>query len=229
LLALFFLLIYKKGMTKPLVLALDGLSATGKGTLGRRLAGALDLAYLDTGLLYRAVGLSVLKAGEPLDDPIVGEKAAQNLDPASLDDPALRSDEVASATSQVSVHPQVRAALLKFQQDFAALPPEGKKGAVLDGRDIGTVIVPDAKVKLFVTASDEVRAHRRFLELQGVHENATEATVLAEMKARDMRDQTRAIAPAVPAEDAIVLDTSSLNADEVFKTALAIVREKLES
>ncbi len=216
-------------MTKPLVLALDGLSATGKGTLGRRLAAELGLAYLDTGLLYRAVGLAVLKAGGALDDPAAGEKAALALDPTSLEDPALRSDEAATAASQVSVHPQPRAALLKFQQDFAMTPPEGKGGAVLDGRDIGTVIVPDAKVKIFVTASDEVRAHRRFLELQGVHENATEATVLAEMKARDTRDQTRAIAPAVPAEDAFVLDTSSMDVDEVFKAALAYVKEKLES
>ncbi len=214
-----------------IVIAIDGLAATGKGTIARRLAKELDFAYLDTGLLYRAVGLAVLRSGGSLNDPAAAEREAKALDPSTLmqmaNDPALRGDGAGAAASKVAAVPEVRAALLKFQQDFAAQPPDGKKGAVLDGRDIGTVIAPNALVKIYVEASPEVRAHRRFLELQGRGENATEAAVLADMKARDERDVTRATVPAKPAEDAIRLDTSNLNAQEAFAAAVRIVKDRL--
>lgn len=215
-------------MTENLIIAVDGLAATGKGTLARRLAAELDLAYLDTGLIYRAVGKAVLVSGGDPADPVAAEAAAKALDMSAVDEAVLRTDEAGAAASQSSAIPEVRAALLKFQQDFAETPPDSKKGAVLDGRDIGTVIAPEAPVKIFVTASPEVRSKRRFLELQERGENVTEADVLADMTARDARDQERAAAPAVPAEDAITLDTSSLNVDEVLKAALLIVKEKLE-
>ncbi len=215
----------------PIVIAIDGLAATGKGTIARRLAKELDFAHLDTGLLYRAVGLAVLRSGRDVDDPAAAEREAKALDPSKLmqiaDDPALRGDEAGVAASKVAAVPGVRAALLKFQQDFAAQPPDGKKGAVLDGRDIGTVIAPQALVKIYVEASPEVRAHRRFLELQERGQNATEASVLADMKARDERDMTRATVPAKPADDAIRLDTSNLDAQEAFAAAVLIVKDRL--
>jgi len=214
------------------VIAIDGLAATGKGTIARKIAQGLDFAYLDTGLLYRAVGVAVVAAGDDLADEQAAERAALALEASSLaemaDSPALRGNEASLAASKVAAMPAVRAALLKFQKDFAANPPEGKKGAVLDGRDIGTVIAPDALVKIYVEATPEVRAHRRFLELQERGENATEAAVLEEMTARDARDESREAAPAKPAEDAIRLDTSDLNAEEAFAKALLIVKEKLE-
>lgn len=220
-------------MTNAVTIAIDGLAATGKGTIARRLAAELGFAYLDTGLLYRAVGLNVRRAGDDPADKKAASREAEKLNPSSLmalvDDPDLRSGESGIAASFVAAMPEVRASLLKFQQNFAAQPPEGKKGAVLDGRDIGTVIAPDAKVKIFVTASSEVRAHRRFLELQSRGENVTEASVFADMQARDARDATRAAAPALPAEDAYRLDTSNLTADEAFAAALAIVKDKLNS
>jgi cytidylate kinase len=220
---------YKNTMTNTLIIAVDGLAATGKGTLARRIAAELDFAYLDTGLLYRAVGHALLVSGKDPADPKAAVAAAKMLGMIESADPELlRSDEVGQAASKASVIPEVRSSLLKFQQDFAASPPDGKKGAVLDGRDIGTVIAPHAPIKIFVTASPEIRAHRRFLELQERGENVTEATILADMKARDKRDQERAIAPAVPAEDAVILDTSSLDRDEVFRKALLIVEEKLK-
>ncbi len=215
-------------MAEPIVIAVDGLAATGKGTIARRLATALDFAYLDTGLLYRAVGLAVLRLGGDPADPALAEKAARELNPASLEgDSDLKSDEAGMAASKVGAIPGVRAALLKFQKNFAACPPGGKRGAVLDGRDIGTIIAPDALVKIYVEASPEIRAHRRFLELQARGENVTEAAVLEAMQARDARDASRSTAPAKPADDAIRLDTSGLNADEAFAQALAIVRERL--
>lgn len=215
------------------IIAIDGLAATGKGTIARRLAAALGFAYLDTGLLYRAVGIAVIRRGGDPADPAAAEKAAQALDPAALgalaDDPALRSDEGGVAASKVGAVPGVRAALLKFQRDFAANPPDGKPGAVLDGRDIGTVIAPGALVKIYVEAAPEIRARRRFLELQERGENVTETAVLADMQTRDARDAMRATAPAKPADDAIRLDTSALNADEAFAAALAIVKSRLQA
>ena len=214
------------------IIAVDGLAATGKGTLARRLAAHFDYAYLDTGMLYRAVGIGVLRAGGDPSDPIAAARSAHALTPESLNqlarDPDLRTEIGGDAASKVAAIPDVRQALLKFQQDFAAHPPEGKKGAVLDGRDIGTVIAPTAKVKIYVEASAEVRATRRFLELQGRGENVTEAQVLADLQARDARDTQRATVPTKPAADAVILDTSSLNADQAFEAALGIVKNKLK-
>lgn len=216
----------------PIVIAIDGLAATGKGTIARRLAAALDYAYLDTGLLYRAVGVAVLQAGGDPADPKAAEKEAQALDSTKLmqkaDDPALRGDAAGQAASKVGAIAGVRAALLKFQKDFCAFPPHGKKGAVLDGRDIGTVIAPEALVKIFVTASPEVRARRRFLELQGRGEHVTEAAVLADLHARDARDTSREIVPTRAAEDAVTLDTSDLTIDQAFEKALRIAKAKID-
>ncbi len=214
----------------PQIIAVDGLAATGKGTLARRLAAALDYAYLDTGLLYRAVGVAVLRAGGDPADPALAIPAAQTLDPAKLtdlaNDPWLRGPEGSEAASKCAVIQGVRDALFAFQRQFGTHPPDGKKGAVLDGRDIGTVIAPDAKIKLYVEARPEIRARRRFLELLSRGENVTETSVFKEMQERDARDASRSAAPAKPAEDAVRLDTSDMTADEVFEVAMRIVREK---
>tara|TARA_R110000772_G_scaffold215694_2_gene326306 strand:- start:152729 stop:153355 length:627 start_codon:yes stop_codon:yes gene_type:complete len=208
-----------------MIIAIDGPAAAGKGTLARRIARDLGFAYLDTGLLYRATGKRVLEAGADPEDAPAAEAEARALTPRDLERPDLRTDAVAQAASKVSAVPGVRAALLDFQRTFAAHPPEGFKGAVLDGRDIGTVVCPDADVKLFVTASDEVRARRRFKELQESDPDVIYARVLEEMRERDARDRSRAVAPLEPAEDAILLDTSALNADEVFAKALDIIKK----
>ncbi len=218
--------------TNPIIIAVDGLAATGKGTIARRLAAHLDFAYLDTGALYRAVGVAVLKAGGDPADAQAAQKAALALNPSSvqalMDDPALRMPAASEAASKVAAVQDVRDALLKFQKDFAVHPPAGKKGAVLDGRDIGTVISPQANVKIFVEAASEIRAHRRFLELQGRGENVTEAAVLADMTERDARDASRATAPTKPADDAVILDTSDLSADQAFEKAVGIVEKKIK-
>jgi len=205
-----------------MIIAVDGPAAAGKGTLARRLALALNLAYLDTGALYRAVGLSVLRAGGDPADEAAAVEAAENLDRSILDDPELRGDAAAGAASKVAAIPAVRQVLLTFQRDLAANPPAGKRGAILDGRDIGTVVCPMADVKIFVTASAEVRAERRLKELQARGIEAIYADVLQDMKERDARDQARAVAPLVPAEDATILDTTDLDADDAFEQALAI-------
>ncbi len=218
-------------VSTPLVIAIDGPSASGKGTVARKLAAHFDFAHLDTGLLYRAVGLAVLRVGGDPADPVLAEKAALALDSAQImdlaNDAELRGDEASLAASKVAAIPSVRAALLKFQRDFCALPPKGKKGAVLDGRDIGTIIAPDAAVKIFVTASAEARAERRFKELQARGQDATYASVLADMKERDRRDAERSIAPTKPASGAVVLDTTKLNAEQAFAEALRIANMKL--
>jgi CMP/dCMP kinase len=206
-----------------MIIAVDGPAAAGKGTLARRLALVLNLAYLDTGTLYRAVGLSVLRAGGDPADEATAVEAAENLDRGILEDPELRGDAAANAASKVAAIPAVRKELLAFQRDFAANPPPGKTGAIIDGRDIGTVVFPKADVKLFVTASAEARAERRLKELQARGIEAIYATVLQDMKERDARDQARAVAPLVPAKDAHILDTTDLDADEAFEQALAIV------
>jgi cytidylate kinase len=206
-----------------MIITIDGPAAAGKGTLARRLAMALDFAYLDTGALYRAVGLSMLLAGGDPGDKKSAVEAAENLDRAMLDHPDLRGDAAANAASKVAAIPAVRKVLLAFQRHFAADPPGGKAGAILDGRDIGTVVCPKADVKLFVTASAEARAERRLKELRGRGIEAIHSTVLQDMKERDARDQARAVAPLVPAEDAHILDTTDLDADEAFEQALAIV------
>jgi len=194
------------------VVAIDGPAAAGKGTISKAVAAHLGFAHLDTGLLYRAVGAKVI-AGEA---PIV---AACALDPVDLENDDLRTSAVAQAASEVAVVPAVREALVAFQRSFAARAG----GAVLDGRDIGTVICPDADVKLFVTASPECRAERRFQELVGKGTETTYDTVLADVKERDARDQNRAAAPLVPADDAILLDTSDLTADQAIAAAIAHV------
>jgi len=200
------------------VIAIDGPAAAGKGTLARRLAATLGLAYLDTGLLYRAVGRLVLDAGGDPADPEAAAAAARALRPADLKRGDLRGPIADTAAACVAAIPAVRAALLDFQRDFAA-----RRGAVLDGRDIGTAIFPDAPVKLFVTASLAERARRRWQELRAKGETAELARVEADMLARDTRD-----APNMrQAPDAVVLDTTSLDADGAFRAALAEVRKRL--
>ena len=201
----------------PLIIAIDGTFASGKGTLAKRLAAHYGLSHLDTGKLYRAVARDVLAGNVSLDDADFAATIAAKIDPTSLDDPALKSGGVGAAASKVSVHPPVRAALLQFQKDFAA------KGAVLDGRDIGTVVCPDAPVKLFVDAKPEVRAERRFNELKGYGEDVTYESVLEALRERDDRDMNRAIAPLKPAADAHLLNTSDLSIDAAVSTAIRMI------
>jgi CMP/dCMP kinase len=202
-----------------MIIAIDGPAASGKGTLGKRLAAHYGLRHLDTGLLYRAVAQAVLDAGHSLDDVARAVAAAQTLDPTRFDEVALKSHAAGEAASVVSAIPEVRAALLQLQQDFAAALP----GAVLDGRDIGTIICPFADAKIFVTASPEVRARRRAIELSRLGQIASEAAILADIQRRDERDSKRAIAPLKPAADAHILDTSNLDIDAVLQHAIAIV------
>jgi cytidylate kinase len=209
-----------------LIIAVDGPAAAGKGTLARRLASEFQLAHLDTGALYRATARDVLAAGLDPADAAGAAKIAARLDPASLADPALRTEEVGRIASIVSAHPAVRAALLDYQRSFAEHPPGGAPGAVLDGRDVGTVVCPNATVKLFVTASVEARAGRRLRELEAAGGPVDGAAVLADMVARDERDTKRSAAPLKPAADAVVLDTSGLDADEAFEAAMSIVRAR---
>lgn len=205
-----------------IVIAVDGPAAAGKGTLARRLAAALGLPYLDTGLLYRAVGRRVLDEGADPRDAARAEAAARALVPADLDRTDLRGPMADMAASAVAAIPAVRAALLQFQRDFGRA-----HGAVLDGRDIGTVVFPDAAVKLFVTASVTERARRRFLELTARGVAADAAQVEAEIRDRDAQDANRPVAPLRPAEDALVIDTTAMDADAAFAAALALVRERL--
>lgn len=205
------------------VIAVDGPAASGKGTLARKLAAHFGYDYLDTGKLYRAVGLAVLNAGKDPSDADAALAAAQSIDPARLDDPALAGDDAAAAASKVAAIGPVRAALKDFQLAFAGREP----GAVLDGRDIGTVICPGAPAKLFVTASVEVRAERRHKELLSRGEDSIYARVLQELKERDERDTSRADAPLRPADDAQVLDTSAMTIEEAFAEALKIVEGRL--
>jgi cytidylate kinase len=202
-----------------MIIAIDGPAASGKGTLGKRLAAHYGLRHLDTGLLYRAVAQAVLDSGHSLDDVARAVAAAQTLDPTRFDEAALKSHAAGEAASVVSAIPEVRAALLRLQQDFAAVRP----GAVLDGRDIGTIICPFADAKIFVTASPEVRAKRRAIEMSRLGQIASEATILADIRRRDERDSKRAIAPLRPAADAHILDTSNLDIDAVLRHAIAIV------
>ncbi len=203
----------------PLIIAIDGPAAAGKGTLARRLAAHLGLPYLDTGLLYRATGRRVLDAGADPHDPAAATAAALALQPEDLDRPGLRTPEAALAASAVAAVPAVRAALLAFQRSFGLA-----RGAVLDGRDIGTVVFPGAQVKLFVTASAEARAHRRWLELQTAGTPLPLAQVEAETRQRDEQDAARATAPMKPAPDAVLLDTTALDAEAALHIALAIIR-----
>ena len=203
------------------VIAVDGPAASGKGTIARALARHFDLPLMDTGLLYRAVALNLWRWGGDPADEFEALRACGDLgfDP---DDPELRTEPVSAIASRISVYPTVRAALLARQQDFAR--QEG--GAVLDGRDIGTVIAPDADVKLFVTASPEVRAERRMKELQARGMHAHYADVLADIRARDERDSTRDVAPLRPAQDAMILDTSALDVDGAIAEAIRLAEQR---
>ena len=203
----------------PLIIAVDGPAASGKGTIARALARRYGLPHLDTGKLYRATGLAVRLSGGRPEDAALAAAAARQLDPDFLDDPELMSSENAQAASIVSAHPAVRAALLDVQRAFAGQPG----GAVLDGRDIGTVIAPDARAKLFVTASPLVRAQRRHTELARSGDSRDLATVLADIEARDARDSGRSTAPLVRAADAALLDTTELAIDAAVQCAIALV------
>jgi cytidylate kinase len=215
------------------VITVDGPSAAGKGTLARRLAAHFGFDFLDTGGLYRGVGLAVLRAGKDPADETAAIAAAAALRPDLLGDPALREEATSRAASIVAAIPGVRAAILNWQRDFAASPPKSGRGAVLDGRDIGTVVCPAAQAKLFITASVEARARRRFKELQARlqegGEKAIYARVLQDMQERDARDQGRSISPTKAAADAQIIDTSDLTADQVFDQALAFVMSKMNA
>ena len=207
-------------MSAPLVVAIDGPAAAGKGTLARRLAASLELPYLDTGLLYRATARRVLDAGADPSDPVAAEAEARALAPADLERTDLRTPPVDLAAASVASIPGVRAALLSFQRHFG-----GAHGAVLDGRDIGTVIFPDAAVKLFVTASVAARAERRWKELTARGLAVSLQSVTDDLQERDAADASRAAAPLRPAQDAVILDTTSLGADAAFRRACEIVDE----
>jgi cytidylate kinase len=202
-----------------MIIAIDGPAASGKGTLGKRLAGHYGLPHLDTGLIYRAVAKALLDAGHSPEDRVRARAAAEALDPSRFDEAALKAQAVGAAASLVSAIPEVRSVVLAFQRDFGRAAP----GAVLDGRDIGTVIFPDADVKIFVTASPEVRARRRAAELEQAGGRIDEAEVLADIRRRDERDSTRAIAPLKAAPDAYLLDTTHLDIDAAFRAAIDIV------
>ena len=207
-----------------MIIAIDGPAASGKGTLARRVAAALDYAYLDTGLLYRATGAKVLAMGGDPDDAAVAVEAAQNLQPEELENEDLRGEDVGTAASRVAAIPQVRAVLLDFQRRLAKTPPGNRHGAVLDGRDIGTVVCPDAPIKFFLTASVAERANRRFKQLQEKNPAAIYERVLKELEERDARDSARDVAPLKMASDAIHIDTDRLNADAVFNAVMAHIR-----
>ena len=202
-----------------MIVAVDGPAASGKGTLSKRLAAHYQLFYLDTGLLYRAVARDTLAAGHDAADANAALAAARTLDPDTLDDPALRGPKLSEAASLVASIPQVRGALLAYQRDFAHQEP----GAILDGRDIGTVICPDAEVKLFVTAAPEERARRRYLELKQAGNPIGEDEVLADIRRRDKRDADRATAPLRQAPEAYLLDTTNLDIDAAFRAAIDLI------
>jgi cytidylate kinase len=202
-----------------MIIAIDGPAASGKGTLGRSLAAHFGLKHLDTGLIYRAVAKALIDAGFPPDDRAHAVAAARALDPAQFDEAVLKSQAIGEAASITSAIPEVRAALVAFQRDFAATPP----GAVLDGRDIGTVICPDAEVKIFVVATPQERARRRAAELKAQGLAVDEAAILADILRRDARDMSRAVAPLKPAADAHLLDTTHLDIDAAVRAAIDIV------
>lgn len=202
-----------------MIIAIDGPAASGKGTLGKRLAAHYGLRHLDTGLIYRAVAKALLDAGKKPGDVAAAVAAAKALDPARFDEAVLKSPTVGDAASVVSAISEMRAVLVAFQRDFAAKPP----GAVLDGRDIGTVICPDADVKIFVTASPKARAQRRAAEYRAQGQNIDDATVLADILKRDARDRNRAAAPLKQAEDAHLLDTTNMDISTAIRAAIDIV------
>src|SRR5215218_401951 len=202
-----------------MIIAIDGPAASGKGTLGKRLAAHYRLRHLDTGLLYRAVGKAMLDGGHDLADRHRAAATAKLLDPSTFDEAALKRHAVGEVASVVSAIPEVRSALLELQRDFAASPP----GAVLDGRDIGTVICPDADVKIFVDAAPQVRAARRAAEFRASGQQVDEAEILADILRRDQRDRSRAAAPLIRAPGAHLLDTTHLDIDAAFRAAIEII------
>jgi len=213
-----------------IVIAVDGPAASGKGTLAKMMAERLGFAYLDTGTLYRAVALATLEmGGDPANivdvEPAL-EMIKRNLTPELLANPILRRPEVSEASSKIAALPQVRIDLLDFQRDFAKNPPGDVGGVVLDGRDIGTVVCPQADIKFFITASSEERAHRRFKELQKQHPELTPEKVLYDITERDQRDSSRKVAPTIAAADAHVLDTTKLSPAEVLDEAIQVVRAR---
>ncbi|MCD6034353.1 MAG: (d)CMP kinase [Rickettsiales bacterium] len=213
------------GIHIPLVIAIDGPAASGKGTLARSLAERLGLSYLDTGKLYRAVGWRVLQTGASLEDNEAASTIARTITEADINSDQLYAEEVGSAGSKVSAIPGVRQALLEFQRVFAAKPD----GAILDGRDIGTVICPDADIKFFVTADIETRTTRRYRELSQKDPSVQYDAVRENLQSRDLRDSERAIAPLVMAEDAVHLDTTGMDADTALERALAIITPILQA
>lgn len=206
-------------MKKPFVIAIDGPAASGKGTLARKLAAHFSVPYLDTGKLYRAVGLKLLNQGVDPQDAEKAAEAARTLSPECLTSPLLGDERAGKAASQVAAIPRVREILLDFQRNFAAQP----EGAVIDGRDIGTVICPDAQVKLFIHADVHARAERRYQELRGKAINTTYDAVLKDLQERDARDSSRSVAPLVAAADAMIVDTTAMNADQVLVHVLALI------
>jgi len=202
-----------------MIIAIDGPAASGKGTLARRVAVHFGLRHLDTGALYRAVARDTLAQGGDLTSASIAAIAAARLDAATLRDPGLRTAGLGEAASVVARHPEVRAVLIEYQRNFARADP----GAVIDGRDIGTVICPDADAKLFVIATPEERAHRRFLELKERDSGIEEEAVLADIRSRDDRDRNRAVAPLLQAEDAALLDTTNLAIDAAFRAAIDLI------
>jgi len=214
---------------RAFVLAVDGPAASGKGTLSRHLAEHFDWAYLDTGGLYRAVARDALTNNSGNLDEASAAQAAHNLDFGTLQDPALRTADIGEAASVVAAMPKVREALIGTQRKFAYNPPEDKTGAILDGRDIGTVICPDAPVKLFVTASPEVRARRRHKDHLASASALTEAEVLAELHIRDQRDASRDQSPLKPAQEAHLLDTTEMSIEAAVTAAILIIEKEMET
>lgn len=202
------------------VIAIDGTAASGKGTLSRKLAAIMGFGFLDTGLLYRAVGHKVFRDKVKISDVKAVVKCIKEIDFSDLTDPNLLTVHSGSMASKISVIPEVRKALVNAQRDF----PEGKIGAVVDGRDIGTVIFPNADIKLFITADVEIRAERRFKQLQSMGKSVIYDDVLEELRERDARDSNRKVAPLKPAKDSVVVDTTSLNADSVLELAIALTK-----
>lgn len=209
-----------------LVIAIDGPAGAGKGTLASSLARIYDLAHLDTGLLYRAVALKMIKEGKDLVDHESAVKLALSLEMTDLKDPALREETTGNAASQIALFPEVRESLLKFQRNFSTNPVLRQKGVILDGRDIGLVVLPEAPCKIYVTATPEVRARRRLIELHQRGIEVTYEAILEDIKIRDTRDRERKISPLRPAEDAFILDTSQLGIDDMIEKACLFVNSK---
>lgn len=212
----------------PMIVTLDGPAGAGKGTLARHLARIYHLDFLDTGLLYRAVAYKVKKSAQNTLDKETTLKAASSLKMVDLENPSLRAEDIGILASEIAIYPEVREILLKFQRDFAKNPSPGKQGVILDGRDIGLVVLPEALCKIYVTASPEVRAQRRLKELHQKGIDSIFENVLEDIKTRDARDRTRKASPLRPASDAFILDTSDLKIDEVVIKACFFIDSKYQ-